>query len=105
MVNFNVLEDNGGGLTLVTFNSAGIVEYLHSGYEYNNGQLADDLKALADGANPAKEWDGNAENPQEDYDSMTSYEYGWKVVADNDGVYPDNMGAPARLELGVTDAE
>lgn len=34
MRKYEVIEDNGGGLTLVVFNNNGIVDYLHSGYEY-----------------------------------------------------------------------
>lgn len=34
MRKYEVIEDNGGGLTLVVFNENGDVDYLHSGYEY-----------------------------------------------------------------------
>lgn len=33
MRKYEVIEDNGGGLTLVVFNKNGKVDYLHSGYE------------------------------------------------------------------------
>lgn len=47
MRKYEVIEDNGGGLTLVVFNSNGIVDYLHSGYEYGtSGRLMDDIQAL-----------------------------------------------------------
>ena len=29
------------------------------------------------------------------------YEYGWEIVADNDGIYPDKMGCTACLEFGI----
>lgn len=47
MRKYEVIEDNGGGLTLVVFNNNGIVDYLHSGYEYGtSGRLMDDIQAL-----------------------------------------------------------
>lgn len=98
---YEVIEDNGGGLTLAVFAENEKVEYLHTGYEYNRGGLTEDLNALANGDNPVEDWDGNAENPQADYDSMKSYEYGWKIVADNNGIYPERMGAAAKLEFNV----
>lgn len=99
MKKYEVIEDNGGGLTLVVFGNNGNVEYLHTGYEYNVGQLAEDLIALQNGDNPAIEWEGNEESPQEMYDNITSYEYGWEVVADNDGIYSDKMGSAATEEF------
>ena len=32
---------------------------------------------------------------------MTSYKYGWTVVADNDGIYTEEMGNSARVEFGI----
>lgn len=98
---YEVIEDNGGGLHLVVFAESGEVEYLHTGYEYVNGQLKNDIKLLESGDNPAKDWEENEENPQEVYDNITSFEYGWKIVADNDGIYPDKMGSAACLEFGI----
>lgn len=55
------------------------------------GRLVNDLQSLKDGDNPVIDWEGNEENPQEIYDYITSFEYGWEVVADNDGVYPNTL--------------
>ena len=101
MKNYQVIEDNGGGLTLVVFDDNNKVEYLHNGYEYNNGQLKQDLNALESGDNPVTDWEGNAENPQEVYDNMTSYQHGWEIVVDNDGVYIDKMGYAALKEFEI----
>lgn len=103
MKKFQVIEDNGGGLTLVVFGDDGNVEYLHSDYEYVKGQLSEDLKALRSGDNPIKDWDGNVDNPQGMYDDYESYEYGWEIVADNDGLYTEKMGNAAMLEFGVAE--
>ena len=78
----------------------GNVEYLHTGYEQRKGQLTEDLQALKDGDNPVTDWEGNEDDPQAVYDNITSYEYGWEVVADNDGVYYDKMGSSAHYEFG-----
>lgn len=99
MKNYKVIEDNGGGLTLVVFGADGQVEYLHTGYEYNPGKLTDDLDALEKGDNPIVDWDGNEDDPQRIYDDMISHDCGWEVVADNNGLYPEDMGVAAKLEF------
>lgn len=101
MKRYEVIEDNGGGLTLAVFNVEGNIEYLHTGYECNLYQLTEDLEALKSGDNPAIDWDGNEESAQAIYNNMTSYKYGWKIVADNNGVYPDKMGVAACLEFKI----
>lgn len=109
MRKFEVIEDNGGGLTLVVFNAEGEVDYIHSGYEYTQGQLQNDLKALKNGGNPVEDWDGNCggleweygTDPQAIYDDIKSYEYGWEVVADNECLYPEKMGGAALSEFGI----
>ena len=113
MKKYMVIEDNGGGLALVVFAEDGeAIEYIHTGYEYNQGQLSEDLEALKNGSDPAKEWDGNdlysdpeMENP-EDLESWFPWDQkgtGWEIIADNDGIYPDDMGTAARLEFGITE--
>lgn len=96
---YKVIEDNGGGLHLVLFEDDKVV-YLHSGYEYDPGQLTEDIQALKDGQHPINNyWDGNDDDPQASYDYIIKFEYGWAIVADQDGVYPDKMGGAARLEF------
>lgn len=110
MRKYEVIEDNGGGLHLAVYDESGeSVVYLHSGYEYITGQLTKDLVELKNGAEPEKEWDGNCggldfefgEDPQALYDNITSYEYGWEIVANNDGIYPNKMGGAACLEFEI----
>ena len=43
----------------------------------------------------AQSWDSQLETPQDDYDSTLSYEFGWAIVADQNGVYPARMGRAA----------
>lgn len=110
MKKFEVIEDNGGGLTLVVFNSNGKVDYIHNGYEYNQGQLQDDLEALRNGDNPTEDLDGNCggleweygTDPQAFYNNITSYEFGWEIVADNEGIYPEKMGSAALSEFNIS---
>lgn len=109
MKNYKVIEDNGGGLTLVVFaEDADRIEYIHNGYEYNPGQLSKDIESLKNGDDPANEWEGNdlddideIENPEE-FESWFPWvqkDVGWKVVADNDGIYPEDMGSAAMMEF------
>lgn len=37
MKKFEVIEDDGGGLTLVVFSEEENVEYIHDGYEFSYG--------------------------------------------------------------------
>lgn len=111
MKKYIVIEDNGGGLTLVVFAQDGeTIEYIHTGYEYNPGQLTEDLESLKNGDDPAEDWDSNelgSELPK-DFESWFPWDQkgtGWEVVADNDGIYPEDMGTAAKNEFGVTDRE
>lgn len=102
MRKYEVLEDNAGGLTLAVFDNYGKVNYLHGGYEYlERGSLLKDLEELKNGADPANDWEGNEENPQEIYDNMVSFEHCVEIVADNNEIYPDKMGIAASLEFGI----
>lgn len=104
--NYKVIEDNGGGLHLFVFGSKNKVIYAHAGYEYTPGQLTEDIIALNDGSDP-REYDGNEEDPQACWDSLDDESYrngGWKIVADNDGIYHGVMGRAAQREFGI-DAE
>lgn len=100
MFQYEVIEDNAGGLYLAVFNKGNVI-YMHTEYEFNPGQLSEDIKALKRGDNPIIDWEGNVENPQKLYEEITSNVNTYKIVRDNNGVYPNNMGAAARLEFGV----
>lgn len=112
MKNYKVIEDNGGGLTLVVFaQDKETIEYIHTGYEYNPGQLTEDLENLKNGDDPANDWDGNEMDSaeMEDLEDLESWfpwdqkGTGWEVVADNDGIYPEDMGAAAKIEFKIKD--
>lgn len=99
---YQAIEDNGGGLMLAVF-YGDVITYMHDDYEYNVGQLSRDIENLKAGDNPLLDWEGNVEDPQAAYDNVTSYEYGWEIVADQDGIYPDKMGRAAKIEFGIID--
>jgi len=97
---YEVHENNGGGLPLYVWNEYGKLIYYHSGYEYDYDhiQLLEDLDCLNTKSLPINEWDGNelreltieevsciineADNPHPST----------KIIADNQGYYPNIMG-------------
>lgn len=97
---YEVHEDNGGGLSLYVWNKYGVLVYYHTGYEYDNShtQLWNDLDCLNTESLPINEWEGNelreltteevnciineADNPHQST----------KIIADNYGYYPNIMG-------------
>lgn len=100
MKNFEVFENNAGGLALVVYGPHYTVEYIHTGYEYSPGQLSADLGALQEGADPATEWEGNE---IDDFSGDQVYdltEGAWgQAIADNWGTYYHLMGAAGRREF------
>jgi len=104
---YKVIEDNGGGLSLFVLRGRKVI-YSHSGYEYNRGQLTQDLDELDSGTDVTS-WDGCDDSPQDIYDNLTSYEYGWEVVATGGRgkrhLNKGKMGVAACLEFGVSQEE
>ena len=100
MWRYRVIEDNGGGLTLIVFGHHGEIAYVRSGYEHNRGALTRDIYALKAKSNP-KYWEGNLVNG-EDFDYWFPPEMDWEIVADNDGIYKDKMGISALKEFVYT---
>jgi hypothetical protein len=103
-LSYQVIEDNGGGLHLAIFDGDSCIWYA-SGYEYIPDNLREDIAALQDGADPLQDgWESylpDSYTPQQLYDELTSYEYGWAVVADDEGIYYDRMGAAATTALAI----
>ena len=113
MRKYEVIEDNGGGLSLAVWDKkCEKVVYFHTGFEYCQGDLKECIKELQNGACPEKEWDGNCgglqfdlgTDPQFLYDNIVSSDpCGWDIVADQDGIYHKRMGAAAMLEFGINE--
>lgn len=86
---YQVLEDNAGGLYLFFFDCGVIL-----GLENIENAEPGDLDGIT--FEDARRWDGQMENPAEVYSNITSYEYGCEIVADENGVYPQRMGRAAQ---------
>lgn len=104
MKNFQVWEDNAGGLYLVTFDNLDRVDYLHAGFEYRQGELLECLAALSRGDDPKYDWEGNEEDAQNIYNCIEADSRGFGMVADNKGLYPFRMGS-ARLEFQLSEED
>lgn len=93
---FKVFEDNDGGLILFIWNeSEDVIVFAHSGYEYNQGSLCQDLDALAHGEDP-EYWEGNEEYLIEEY-----HKYYWtcEEIVNNDGIYYEKMCTAGHYEF------
>lgn len=108
---WQVVEDNGGGLHLFVFEENDVIYYA-DGYEHSDDALRDAVQALRDGRDPRAEgwelpiWVVEGEHDiQRIYDELTSNQYGWQIVADQDGIYPDRMGAAALRAFGLAPLE
>lgn len=110
--NFYVVEDNGGGLTLVIYNKDEDIEYITNEFEYHKGNLIEALEKLSYGENH-NNWENNLlydsditftmENPEylNNWFPDEQYKTGWNIIADNNGIYPEVMGTAGRLEFGI----
>ena len=102
---YQVLEDNGGGLHLAVFGADGECVWYASGLErLRVADVQKMLQALRDGVNPVDDgWESDLPEgytPQLLYDELTGREYGWQIIADDAGVYPERMGAVGRYVFG-----
>jgi hypothetical protein len=105
-LSYQVLEDNGGGLYLAIFDSDDECIWCASGYEHSPDSLLEDIAAMQDSHPLRDEWEANLPDgytAQRLYDELTSYEYGWQIIADDAGVYPERMGAAGRTAFGLDD--
>jgi hypothetical protein len=105
---YEVIEDNAGGLHLFVFRGGEIV-YAACGWERSPGVLRESLEELrrtgtAEGWEGMDYWDGMDTTPEESYATL----HGWvdegmggaHIIADQDGIYPDRMGAAGKREFG-----
>ena len=107
---YAVVEDNGGGITLVVFNKNNDVIYVSTGFQFFPGELKNCIKELERGADPSYEWennfmyDVNAPVRSKDLDAWFPYEsqgIGWEIIADSNGVYEDKMGTAGYIAFGI----
>ena len=107
-LSYQVLEDNGGGLHLAVFGTDDECIYYASGLEHLPGtDVQKMLQALRDGAHPVDDgWESDLPDgytAQRLYDELTSYEYGWEIIADETNTYPYRMGIAGRKAFGLDD--
>lgn len=95
------LEDNGGGLHIAVFEGDTCTHFF-SGFEHGGARapsMQEEIESAA--TDGVARWDGNAESPDREYASLTSYQYGWKLIAEWDGelttIYEDDMGVAGRI--------
>jgi hypothetical protein len=88
-----VIEDNAGGLSLKVYDGDTLI-YLHTGYEYNRGQLRADLREYMTNGDPAS-WDGNEVAEIEIPDDTIVAE----IKGDQIVLYWDLMGNNAKEEF------
>lgn len=102
MKKFEVYENNAGGLALVVYDDCEKIEYIRTRYEFNLGQLLQDIECIKAGDDPSMMWCGNEIDyfSDSEINEFASGEWG-KLVADNDALYSENMGAAAGLEFGI----
>lgn len=102
MKDFEVYENSGGCLALVVYGDFGNIEYIHTGYEFNPGQLSEDIENIKAGDDPAIMWDGNELEEFEEFqiEEFASGACG-TLIADNFGQYPFAMGAAGEKEFCV----
>jgi hypothetical protein len=91
MDTYQVIEDNAGGMYLFFFDGNKVI----LGVENIEFVTPGDLDNVT--LDEAKTWDSQLDNPQSHYDNITSYEFGWQVVADQNGIYPAAMGRAAQI--------
>ena len=91
MNKYDVYEDNAGGLVLIVKDDNNDVVYAHDYYEHKPGDLRRDVEKLSQGDDPSN-WDGNDAALIDDVEDM-------QLIADQDGIYSDNMGVAALIEF------
>ncbi len=106
-LSYQVIEDNGGGLHLAVFDGDECIYYA-SGLEHLPvADVQEMLQALRDGAHPVDDgWESDLPDgytPQWLYDALTSYKYGWAIIADETSIYPHRMGVAGRMAFGLAD--
>lgn len=101
--NYQVIEDNGGGLHLFIFDENDSVIRGFSNFEYlSHEDFILNLDALK-GGDDGSDWEGQHDNPQAEYDNITSSEFGWVLVANESRMWPERMGRAAQMAFGIED--
>jgi len=107
---FQVFEDNAGGLYLFVFDGEEMV-YACMGFEHTPGNLRQCVEELqTQGLNAVQGWEGNREPwdgldaaPEDTHSVLSEWVAqemgGARIIADQDGIYYDRMGASGSIEF------
>lgn len=91
-LSWRVTENNGGGLGLWVWDNNNTLIFAHNGYEYNDGQLTEDINYLqADDS--VDGWDGNEITDEDTVRAVrnNNYEPEEMEAMDYTGIAPDNL--------------
>lgn len=107
-LSYQIIEDKGGTIHLVVFDDADACIYYANGLEHwSAADVRDTIEALEHGGDPVRDdWESNLPDgytPQQLYDRLTSCRYGWEIIADDAGMYPERMGAAGCKAFGIDD--
>jgi hypothetical protein len=103
---FTYIEDNGGGLHLFVKKNGKVVDGI-TNLEYAGAGEWNDVKdeMNKDAVAAVRTWEGHMKDhdidPKAFYAELVASEYGSKIVADSDGIYPNMMGRAAERYFGV----
>ena len=112
MNKYEIIEDDGGTITMFVWDE-------NEKCVFGAVVLPEDVKNCIEDVEDASAWDEDIsllESIQEEkgldsieaarqafYENITSYEYGWNTIADNDGVYSEHMGGAGKDDFGIED--
>lgn len=110
MNNYEIIEDNAGTITMFVRNEEGSLIF-------GSAVQPEDIQACIADVENAAAWDEDTntleyiqaekdlENIKEArkalYENITSYQYGWKLIADNNGIYTQHMGYAGKQAFGL----
>ena len=106
---YQVIEDNGGGLHLFIWHG-GKIRWGCSNLEYlDSADFAATLDYIERPGATLKElrtWDSQYQDPAASYTDLTASEYGWESIAIYENskrtVHPERMGRAGQLAFGLS---
>lgn len=92
MKEYKVIEESNGKITLAAISDKDIVEYIRSGFESDPERLMEAIELLRNGTD-FQELPGNDTGKvgRNWHEYFPTYQEGWEVIADNNGIYPEDM--------------
>lgn len=113
MNNYEIIEDNAGTLHMYVRNEEGSLIFASPVRpediqtclaDVENSKAWDEDMNLLCYLMEEKELNSLEEAREAYYENLTGYEYGWSIIADNEGIYPASMGAAGMEAFNLDDA-